>query len=234
MNKIKDLPIFVALDLDTDSDAIEIAKKASDYVGGFKVGPRLVVKYGESLIKKLSEMGEVFVDNKYFDIPTTTCAAIQSTFNAGASFATVHAQNGLETLRDLAQLEKGLNKERAFKILSVTVLTSFSKETLPLFHQSHSIEDQVNQLAKESIESGLSGIVCSASEVNSLREQFSNSFLVTPGIRLPEDEVGDQKRVFGPKEALIAGASALVVGRPIYKAKDPKKAAQRFFDAIQS
>ncbi|MBT4761454.1 MAG: orotidine-5'-phosphate decarboxylase [Bdellovibrionaceae bacterium] len=222
-------PIFVALDVDTEEEALSLAGMTSGFVGGYKVGPRLCMKYGEPLIKKLAALGSVFIDNKYFDIPNTMESAVRATFNSGASFATVHAQSGREALKRMAELEAELNKERFFKILSVTVLTSFSKDTLPGTVKEVSLKDQVRLLAQESVDAGLSGLVCSAHEVEDLRAMFPDCFLVTPGIRFPDEDNADQKRVMGPREAIACGSSALVVGRPICASSNPLTAAQKFY-----
>ena len=225
-------PIFLALDLDDKDSAIEMARAVSPYVGGFKLGPRLCVKYGSRFISELTEWGPVFVDNKYFDIPSAMESAIRTTFNAGATFATVHATCGPVALRRLAELERELNSEREFKILAVTVLTSFDSESLPANWSKDPIARQVESLAKEVVESGLSGLVCSTHEVQNLSHQFPGSFLVTPGIRFPTESQGDQVRILGPRETMEAGASALVVGRPIYRAENPVAAAKRFSESV--
>jgi orotidine-5'-phosphate decarboxylase len=227
-------PLFVALDVDDDTYALKLARELKDYVGGFKVGPRLTYKYGESFVSQLAEIGPVFVDNKYHDIPSTMLAALRATFEAGASFATVHASCGPETLRELFKIEKEFNDERPFKILCVTVLTSFNTKNLPANWATHiSPSEHVEKLAADVAASGLRGLVCSPEEVSLLRKKYPEAYLVTPGIRLPTDAKGDQSRVMGPAEALKAGASALVVGRPIVEATDPIVAAQNFYKLIR-
>lgn len=236
-------PIFVALDVDDESSALSLATKLQDYVGGFKVGPRLTYKYGARLIKKLARFGPVFVDNKYHDIPSTVVAALKVTYESGASFATVHASNGGDALKEFAELEATFNRQRPFKILCVTVLTSFNEKNLPRHWAKISSPDvkeksgeqtklavahHVYSLAQDVIASGLTGIVCSPEEVALLRNKFKNAYLVTPGIRLPTDAKGDQVRVMSPREAIVAGASALVVGRPIIAAANPVRAAKNF------
>jgi len=224
-------PIFVALDLDDIAQVRKIAGDVAPFVGGFKVGPRLCMRYGPSLVTELAQLRPVFVDNKYFDIPNTMEAAIAATFDAGASFVTVHAQAGAEALRRLSELEAKLNRERPFKILSVTILTSFAQHQLPAPSREMTIARQVEALAELTLESGLTGLVCSADEVQALRRRYAEAFLVVPGIRLPGGEMGDQIRVADPGSALAAGASALVVGRPIIGAQDPVAAAKLFAEA---
>lgn len=228
MNK----PIFVALDVDSEERAKLLAKEVQSYVGGFKLGPRLLIKYGPGLIQELSEYGEVFVDNKYFDIPSTVVSAVRSTFEAGATFVTVHACNGRECLLQLAELERELNQKRSFKILAVTVLTSFNTQNKPANWKDSSLESQVVDLAGEAFSSGLTGIVCSGHEVKLLRNKFPQGYFVTPGIRLPEDKADDQKRVLTPNLAIKNGASALVVGRPIVGAENPREAAKKIWESI--
>lgn len=230
--KVLDTPIFVALDVDSAEEARRIAQQTKNHVGGYKIGPRLCMRYGAGLIAELAAHRPVFVDNKYFDIPNTMESAIRATYEAGASFATVHAQSGSEALKRLAAIEAELCAQCPFKILSVTILTSFAQGGLPSVSAAQPIAEQVKALADLTIESGLSGIVSSAAEVASLRQAHPSSFLVIPGIRLPGNDVGDQKRVLGPREALALGASALVVGRPIVDAKDPAGAAEQFHKAI--
>lgn len=226
-------PLIVALDVDSAEECFRLASLLGSHVGAFKVGPRLSVRYGSDLISRLAKSAPVFIDNKYLDIPNTMESAIRASFEVGASIATVHAWSGGEALKRLADLERELNRERPFKILAVTVLTSFSQETLPPSMQGVPIAQQVSDLAELTLSSGLSGLVCSPHEVELLRKRSESAFLVTPGIRLPSNEMGDQKRVESPAEAMRRGASALVVGRPIIEAKDPLEATQLILSSIQ-
>jgi len=223
-------PIFVALDVDDRDRALDIARQVEPFVGGYKVGPRLCIKYGAPLVTELASLGHVFVDNKYFDIPNTMEYAIRATFEAGATFATVHSQSGREALTRLAAVERELNRQRPFRLLCVTVLTSFDQAGLPPTANAKPIADQVDLLAGLATDCGLSGLVCSPHEVKKIKARFPGAFVVTPGIRLAEGEEADQKRTLGPREALAAGATALVVGRPIVDAPNPAAAAEKFFD----
>lgn len=225
--------IFVALDVDTKEQALDIAEKCKDFVTGFKVGPRLCMKYDMSFISELAKQKPVFVDNKYFDIPNTMLASIQATFDAGASFTTIHAQSGSEALTAVAKLETELNQQRPFKVLVVTVLTSFNLETLPINQLKTPIAEQVVALAKQAYACGLKSFVCSAKEVASLRKALPDSYLVTPGIRFSDESAGDQKRVVEPQDAFASGASAIVVGRPIYQSENIQKAAKKYFEAAK-
>jgi orotidine-5'-phosphate decarboxylase len=227
-------PVFVALDVDSADRALELVRQTRAFVGGFKVGPRLCLRYGEPFLKDIARMGSsLFVDNKYFDIPSTMTAAVKATFEVGASFCTVHAQAGKEALTELAQLEAELNKTRPFRILAVTVLTSFRQDTLAPMVQHVPIPEQTQQLAQLALDCGLTGLVCSPEEVQALRQKFPNAYLVTPGVRLSTDSLGDQKRVSDPLTALRRGSSALVVGRPICEALEPALAAKIYYEEIQ-
>ena len=224
-------PVFVALDIDDDQKAIDLASQLSGLVG-FKLGPRLLMKHGRQLVESVAKHGPVFVDNKYFDIPNTMESAVRATFEAGASYCTVHAQSGSEALKRMATVEKELSQTRPFKILSVTVLTSFSKDTLPDVLKDISVEDQVKQLAQLTFDSGLTGLVCSPFEVEQMKSLFPQGFFVTPGVRTQAVAGDDQKRVMTPEQALEKGASALVIGRPIVAAEDPLKATKEILTCI--
>lgn len=221
-------PVFVALDVDDEMRALSLVEQLHEHVGGFKIGPRLCLRYGPSFIKKVAGYAPVFVDNKYFDIPSTMAAAIEATFHSGASFATVHAQSGAKALKELARLEQQFNQERFFRILAVTILTSFTQEELPPNSRQIKIAQQVSDLAALVHSCGLKGLVCSPEEVKTLRSQLPDSYLVVPGVRLAGVADGDQVRVASPEATLADGASALVVGRPIIEAKDPVAQAKLF------
>lgn len=224
----------MALDVDTDEEALHLAAQLKGIVGGFKVGPRLVLRFGASLVTRLSQLGPVFVDMKFLDIPTTVVQGIQAAFDSGATLATVHAWNGPATLSELAKLEQRLNSIRPFKILAVTVLTSFSEKTLPPGLAPMSVEDRVVQLATSVLESGLSGLVSSPLEIKILKSRFPNSYLVTPGIRSHADALDDQSRTLSAARAMDLGSNALVIGRPIIKSTSPIQSAQNIWNEIQS
>ncbi len=218
-------PLILALDVDSKEDAFKILDHIGDLVGGVKLGPRLVNRYGAGLVSEVAEVAPVFVDNKYFDIPSTMVAAVKASFEAGATLVTVHALAGKEALRELHKLEMELNQIRPFKILAVTVLTSWSQNSMPASFHSWSVENHVRSLTQEVYNSGLRGLVCSGHELEYLN--YPEIFKVTPGIRLSTDQIHiqseDQMRVMTPKQAIKAGASALVIGRPILQAHDPRK-----------
>lgn len=227
-------PLILALDVDNRDDAFKILDHVGDLVGGIKLGPRLAYRYGAALVSEVAEIAPVFVDNKYFDIPSTMVAAVRASFEAGATLVTVHALAGPAALRELYRLEAELNRIRPFKILAVTILTSWDQSSMPAGFHSWSVENHVRSLTQEVYNSGLRGLVCSGHELEYLN--YPGLFKVTPGIRLSTEQTGDtanedQKRVMTPKQAIRAGASALVIGRPILQAHKPR---ETIFDILES
>lgn len=224
-------PLCVALDVDTIEQVEVLDSQLSDLVGGFKIGPRLLLRYGGELVRRLSAKTPVFVDCKFFDIPSTMEASIRSCFEMGASVVTVHALAGEEALQKMAHLEKELSRQRPFKILAVTILTSWSVRSVPANFQTFPISQHVLSLSELVKHCGLSGIVCSAEEINLIKNL--DLFMLTPGIRMPGQSDGDQKRVVGPAEAIRRGSSVLVVGRPIIEDPRPREAASLFLQEIE-
>ena len=218
-------PLIFALDVDEKEEAFKILNLVGDLVGAVKLGPRLVYRYGSSFITELSKTVPIFVDNKYFDIPSTMISAVQTSFNAGATLVTVHALAGPKALSELYKLESRLNQIRPFKILAVTILTSWDESSIPPNFRSWSIQDHVRSLADQVYESGLRGLVCSGHELEYLN--YPDFFKVVPGIRLSNEcenmQIEDQKRILMPEHAIKAGASALVIGRPILNSNNPRE-----------
>lgn len=227
-------PLFVALDVDSAEEALRIAQELSDVAGGFKVGPRLVYRYGAELLVPLAKLGPVFVDCKFFDIPSVMEASVQAAFDGGATLCTVHALAGKPALERLAALEKKLNEIRPFYVLAVTVLTSFTADTLPDSLLKESVPDHVLRLARLAESSGIKGIVCSGEELPLFQDEPAlNSLLkVCPGIRKKTDDSNDQKRIVSPHEAFENGAGVIVVGRPIIAAPNIHQAALDYACAI--
>lgn len=220
-------PLIVALDVDTEYEAMAVVDEIQDLVGGFKIGPRLNLRYGNALVQRISQRGPVFVDNKHFDIPSTMEAAIRTSFEAGASLVTIHALSGLETLEKMAALEQELAQQRSFRILGVTMLTSWTSYSLSENFHKKAIADHVLDLARAMIGAGLSSLVCSPMELSLLKalenEVQKVFFKVTPGIRSDKDLNQDQKRVMDPRQALEQGADLLVVGRPILQSSNRRE-----------
>lgn len=224
-------PVIVALDVDSADEALRRAEDLADLAGGFKLGPRLCLRYGQDLVRKIAHLAPVFMDNKHFDIPSTMAAAVRASFDAGASAVTVHALSGPEALREMAQLEKELAAERPFTVLAVTILTSWNETSYPPSLAQSPVATHVTELAKSVRDAGLKGLVCSPHELALLKNL--GHFLVTPGIRTEADLKGDQKRVMDPVEALKEGAGALVIGRPILLAPEPRKKIQEILSSLK-
>ncbi len=214
-------PLCLALDVDSKDEAFAVLSEIDDLVGGVKIGPRLALRYGMGFLQEISDRLPVFLDCKFFDIPSTMVAAVRAAFDVGASLVTVHGLCGPEALKSLALLESELNEERPFRILVVTILTSFKQDTLPKVLQGVSIEEHVRRLAESAREAGLRGLVCSVEELSRLPTE--NHFVVTPGIRLTAGASGDQNRVATPREALQQGSNLLVIGRPILESKNRRE-----------
>jgi orotidine-5'-phosphate decarboxylase len=226
-------PIIVALDLPDGPRALDLAKAVRPHVGAYKVGKELFVAEGPALVREIAALERgVFLDLKFHDIPNTVAGAVASAVRLGVSMLTVHAAGGramMEAARQAAETTAANLGRPAPLILAVTVLTSMDSASLAEIGVPHPVEDQVERLALLAAAAGLRGLVCSAQEAPRLRKLLPTDFqLVTPGIRLPTDAVGDQKRVLGPREAIAAGSTWLVVGRPIYAAADPVEAARTF------
>ena len=222
--------LILSLDLDEPAQALQMAELLQNHVGCFKIGPRLALRAGSEWIRELSKRAPLFIDFKFYDIPSTTESSVRVAFELGARFVTVHASVGRETLERLAKLEVELQKQREFQILCVTVLTSFSEHSTPANWKVQSIRESVMDLVSEVQSAGLSGIVCSAHELLDLSGR--GLFLVVPGIRRAGSVGDDQSRTMGPDLALNYGASALVVGRPILSAEDPVAEVEKFLQLM--
>jgi orotidine-5'-phosphate decarboxylase len=216
--------IIVALDTDSSEAAFTAVKALSGEVGMFKVGMELFPRGGPELVRRIRDAGfDVFLDLKFHDIPNTVAGAVRSAAALGVKFATVHASGG----RAMLAAASGAARDTGTTILAVTVLTSLDDADLSDVGFSVGAAEAVARLADLAVSSGVGGIVCSAKEVAAVRSRVGKGVvLVTPGVRMPGDAAGDQKRVVTPGEAIRRGADYLVVGRPITKAGDPAAAAR--------
>jgi orotidine-5'-phosphate decarboxylase len=221
--------IIVALDGMAPEQALEFAAGVEG-LRWVKVGLELFVQAGPGVVARLREQGlRVFLDLKFHDIPATMAGACRRAAALGAELITVHACAGSEALQaaQAAAVEGAQNAGLATPtLLAVTVLTSWDEHRLQReLAMSQGIAERVPALAQLSASAGIGGCVCSPLEAAALRAQHPEPFvLVTPGIRPKGAAVGDQARVMGPAEAIAAGASQLVIGRPITKAEDPSDA----------
>ncbi|MGI8770841.1 MAG: orotidine-5'-phosphate decarboxylase [Acidobacteriaceae bacterium] len=218
--------LIVALDFPSASQAFELVSRLEGSVRWFKVGLELYLAAGAKVVIELKRLGySVFLDLKLHDIPNTVAGAVRSASAVGADLLTVHAAGGPAMLRAAAEAASAI--EAAPRLVAVTVLTSMDAGELAAIGITASPAAQVARLASLAVASGCAGLVCSPQEVRSLRNALpAETLLVTPGIRPTGAEIGDQKRVATPAAALRAGASFLVVGRPIHAAADPRAAAE--------
>ena len=221
--------IIVALDGMAPEQALAFSRSVEG-LRWVKVGLELFVQAGPDVVAQLREQGlRVFLDLKFHDIPATMAGACRRAAGLGAELITVHACAGSEALR-AAQAAASEGAQAAGlaspTLLAVTVLTSWEEQRLQReLALSQAIAERVPSLAQLAASAGIGGCVCSPLEAASLRAQHPEPFaLVTPGIRPKGSAVGDQARVLGPAEAIVAGASQLVIGRPITKAEDPSAA----------
>jgi len=223
--------IIVALDTDSPEAALSTVRSLSGEVGLFKVGMELFPRGGPELVRQIMAEGYgVFLDLKFHDIPNTVAGAVRSAAAMGVRFATVHASGGKAMLAAAAEAAGGAGTT----LLAVTVLTSLDDADLADVGFSMGAKDAVLRLAGLAAASGIGGIVCSANEVAAVRACLGkNAVLVTPGVRMPGGDAGDQKRVVTPSEAVSRGADYIVVGRPVTRAKDPAAAAREIAESMR-
>jgi orotidine-5'-phosphate decarboxylase len=225
--------LIVALDFPNTEAALALVDQLEGAARWFKVGLELYVAQGNTLVGELQRRGfSIFLDLKFHDIPNTVASAVRSAGRLGVNMLTVHAAGGPAMLT--AASAASAESDARLKLLAVTVLTSMDSEQLEATGVSGTPAAQVEKLARMAVGCGIPGLVCSAAEVAGLREQLgSKPLLVIPGIRPEGAATGDQRRVATPASAIAAGASYLVVGRPITRAADPGAAARAILAEIQ-
>ena len=224
--------LLVALDVDSAADALKLADTLRGAVGGFKIGKQLFTSIGPSLVDDLVARGDrVFLDLKFHDIPNTVAGAVAAAVRHGVWMLNVHASGGAAMMRAARAAADDAAAKAGRKpplLLAVTLLTSLDQQALTEIGIPHSVPDQVGRLAALAEASGLDGVVASAQEIDVIRRRCRPEFtIVTPGIRSASDAKADQSRTMSAAEALAAGATYLVVGRPITGAQDPRAAAER-------
>jgi orotidine-5'-phosphate decarboxylase len=216
-------PVLVALDVSSQDEALQLAQRLRPHVGGFKVGLELFCSTGPSVVEAIGA-DNVFLDLKFHDIPNTVAGAARAAARLGVMIFNVHCLGGVEMMRAGAEAARAINPNT--KVIGVTILTSHDAAQLKQIGLGEEPAAAVPRLAALAREAGLDGVVCSPQEIEAVRRECGPDFLlVTPGVRPAGAELGDQKRVMTPQQALQAGANWLVVGRPITAAADPVRAA---------
>jgi orotidine-5'-phosphate decarboxylase len=214
--------IFLALDTPDLARAKMLAGKVRAHVGGLKLGLEFFAAHGQHGVRDMAALGlPIFLDLKLHDIPNTVACAVQALAGLEPAILTVHAAGGRAMMEDAKAAAPAHTR-----VVAITMLTSLDATDLTETGVGDSAHDHVLRLADLAKDSGIDGIVCSGAEVAAVRACWPKGFLVVPGVRLPDAHAGDQKRVVTPRQAVDAGASILVVGRPITKAADPDAAAR--------
>lgn len=231
--------ILVALDTTDLAQALDWARACDGSVAGVKLGLEFFTARGPAGVQQVAESGApVFLDLKFHDIPNTVAGAIRGVAPLRPAIVNVHAAGGRAMMLaagDAARDEAARLGIAPPKVIAVTVLTSLGDDDLAEVGQPGGSADQVRRLAALTKSCGLDGVVCSPQEIDLLRRDLGDDFLlVTPGVRPVWASAGDQKRVMTPGEAAAAGADYLVIGRPITAAADPAEAARRIAREITS
>ena len=231
-------PIIAALDVPTVEQALKLAHQIAPAVGAFKIGKELFTSAGPDIVRRVRDTGaNVFLDLKFHDIPNTVAKAVAAAVRLHVQMLTIHASGGSEMMRaaeQAAQQTAAQLNRPAPLVLGVTVLTSHDSATLAELGCESDVAKQVERLATLASKSGLRGLVCSPLEIVALRKILPPTMqLVTPGIRTGTEKSDDQKRTLTPRDAMQAGASWLVIGRPIYAAADPRAAAESILNSLR-
>jgi len=224
---MKNKNIFVACDVSSQKDILNLLSKIYEEISGIKIGLQYITNHSPKEIRELGKFNKpIFYDGKFFDIKNTLVESIKSLKELNINYATVHLLNGLNSL-------KAANKtanEIGIKLLGVSVLTSFDNEELDQLGFKDQVQDQVSRLIKIADKANLYGVICSPLEVKMIKEIAPNLKCFTPGIRQNENK-NDQKRTMNAKQALEEGSDCLIIGRPITDG-DPKKNIQEILSSL--
>ena len=236
VEKIKN-PIIAALDVPSAEQALKLAEQIASTVGAFKIGKELFVSAGPDIVRRVRATGAaVFLDLKFHDIPNTVAKAVAAATRLDVQMLTIHTSGGGEMMSAAEKSGQDTAKSLGLAaplVLGVTVLTSSDANTLAEIGCQANVGQQVERLATLAVKSGLRGLVCSPLEIADLRQFLPPEIqLVTPGIRTGAEKADDQKRTLTPREAIQAGASWLVIGRPIYAAENPRLAAEKILESL--
>ncbi|MDY0233892.1 MAG: orotidine-5'-phosphate decarboxylase [Sulfurimonas sp.] len=227
------MQLCVALDLPTKKENLELVKKIKEYDVWLKVGLRTYIRDGEDFLKEIKKINpnfKIFLDLKLYDIPNTMADAAESIMSLGVDMFNVHASAGAKAM---SEVMKRLSKYESRPIvLAVTALTSFSEDEFVEVYEKD-IASKANQFAKDAMNSGLDGVVCSAFESASIKSATAKEFMtLTPGIRPFGEDVQDQQRVADVAYAKSAMVDFIVVGRPIYQASNPAEVVAKILEQI--
>ena len=230
-------PIIAALDVPSAERALALAREIAPAVGAFKIGKELFTAAGPDIVKRVRDTGAaVFLDLKFHDIPNTVAKAVASAIRLDVQMLTIHTSGGSAMMRAAEEAAHKTSAELRTElplVLGVTVLTSMDGNALSEIGCGSDVGKQVERLATLAVKSGLRGLVCSPLELVQLRQILpAETQLVTPGIRTGAEKADDQKRTLTPKEAMQAGASWLVIGRPISAAENPRAAAEKILESV--
>lgn len=231
-------PIIVALDVSTTNKAQTLAEQLAPAVGAFKIGSELFTNAGPEIVRQIRRIrGSVFLDLKFHDIPNTVAKSVEAATRLHVQMLTVHTSGGAEMLKAAEAAAQETARHLGFEpplVLGVTVLTSLDTTALEAIGQAPDVSRQVERLARMAVKAGIRGLVCSPLELPLLRKALPPHIqLVTPGIRGPGDDTGDQKRTLSAHDAIAAGANWLVIGRPICAAADPLAEAKKILASIK-
>lgn len=225
--------IIIALDMDRD-EALALCDKLEGKAVWVKVGMTLFYRYGPSIVDEMRARGlRVFLDLKLHDIPFQIHGAARSASMSGADLLSIHGLGGAAMI---AEGRKGVEEAgRGTRLLAISVLTSMDRDALASIGVKDEVAVEVARLARLSVNAGAHGIVCSPQEAHQMRELLGpDALIVCPGIRPAGSDVGDQARISTPSAAIAAGASKLVVGRPITQAEDPAQAFEAIVNELMS
>ncbi len=230
--------LIISIDVNTKNEVIDLCKKISGKVTTLKIGLELIYSAGLSIIDTVKSFGyRVMLDAKLLDIPNTVKGAAGAISKLGVSAVTIHTLGGKQMLvsaREAVEKQAKLETRLRPLLFGVTILTSLDNKDLETLGFKENFFNSVLNLTKIAVKSGMDGIVCSPNEVEPVRKILGNDFYIaTPGIRLPEDEAGDQKRISTPGEAILKGADFIIVGRPITAKKDAAKTIDRYLEKIE-
>ena len=225
--------LILALDVDTEKEALEIVEELADLIGYFKIGMQLYYSCGNELVEKIQQLGgNVFLDLKMHDIPNTVYNGARVVSKLGVKITNFHASGGLEMLSKAAQ---GLSENPSQQTIgiAVTVLTSLSNSDLDDLGIENNVDTTVKRWALLTKKAGLKGVVCSPQEIKLVKQACGDDFLtITPGIRPKWSVKNDQKRITTPYDAIKSGGDYLVIGRPIRAAEDRREATKRILEEM--